>query len=315
MTHELEIDANGNAKMFYAGEVPWHGLGTQVDDAVTSADAMRLAGLDWEVELRPVYDGKGTELPRWNAVTRTTDDAVLGVIGKRYVLIQNREAFDFLDSLVQDGVLRYETAMSLFGGSQIAMLARMPEDMRIQDDVFAQYMLAATSHDASRSLSIYATNVRVVCNNTLTMATRAQAAAIISHTGNIADKMRAAREALNVTTQQQQRMAAWLQKLADTPIDEPTADGVRDAIFGPLDDATPTQRRNAIESFKSIYQAEVERCGENAYAFANAITGYADHKTRITIKGNRMQSMLDGKSAQLKKVGFAALTAATAIKL
>ena len=54
MAHELEISKSGDARMFYAGKAPWHGLGMQVEKEVTSGAALRFAQLDWEVEKRPV---------------------------------------------------------------------------------------------------------------------------------------------------------------------------------------------------------------------------------------------------------------------
>ena len=56
MAHELETNEKGEARMFYAGQTPWHGLGTKVEREVTSAAAMKLAGLDWMVEKNPVFD-------------------------------------------------------------------------------------------------------------------------------------------------------------------------------------------------------------------------------------------------------------------
>ena len=35
--------------MFYTRTAPWHGLGTRVDEALTSKDALIYAGLDWQV--------------------------------------------------------------------------------------------------------------------------------------------------------------------------------------------------------------------------------------------------------------------------
>jgi hypothetical protein len=62
MAHELTI-TKGQAEMVYAGEPPWHGLGTKVEGCLRSAEALRIAGLDWHVEQWPLYtqgsDGTG----------------------------------------------------------------------------------------------------------------------------------------------------------------------------------------------------------------------------------------------------------------
>ncbi len=45
--------------MFYVRKAPWHGLGTKVEDAPTSEDALELAGLNWDVIQEKIYTGNG----------------------------------------------------------------------------------------------------------------------------------------------------------------------------------------------------------------------------------------------------------------
>lgn len=104
--------------MFYAGrEKPWHGLGTQVEEAPTSADALRLAGLDWTVQRKPIQVCGGRKVDNFFANVRSSDGAVLGVVSDRYQVVQNAEAFAFTDALIGgEGQVHYETAGSLMGG-------------------------------------------------------------------------------------------------------------------------------------------------------------------------------------------------------
>jgi len=97
--------------LFYAGrEVPWHGLGKAVSEAPTSADAIRLAGLDWTVSPQDVYTD-GRKISGYKANVRDSDGNVLGIVSDKYRIVQNTDAFDFTDALLQndDGVF-YETA-------------------------------------------------------------------------------------------------------------------------------------------------------------------------------------------------------------
>ena len=98
--------------MFSVREKPWHGLGTIVMEAPASADALRLAGLDWNVVQEPVYTGHNELVEGYKANIRSTDRRVLGVVSDRYKVVQNVEAFSFTDELLGAGV-RYETAGSL----------------------------------------------------------------------------------------------------------------------------------------------------------------------------------------------------------
>ena len=98
--------------MMYVGETPWHGLGVEVEEAPTSEEAIKLAGLDWDVIPEPIYDRFGRELPGYKVNTRSSDNMALGIVTDRYKIVQNREAFAFTDELLGMGV-RYETAGSL----------------------------------------------------------------------------------------------------------------------------------------------------------------------------------------------------------
>ena len=118
--------------MFYVREKPWHGLGTEVQEAPTSADALIYAGLDWEVIQKNVY----------------TDNAPLGIVSDRYKVVQNEDAFQFTDDLLGAGVT-YETAGALQGGRKVWMLARMPHRYIIAGDEIAPYLVVMNSHDGS----------------------------------------------------------------------------------------------------------------------------------------------------------------------
>lgn len=87
--------------MFYVREKPWHGLGTMVQKAPTSAEALKLAGLDWTVEARDMWLNGGYEpIPGYKANVRSSDNKVLGVVSNKYRIVQNAEAFAFTDALI-----------------------------------------------------------------------------------------------------------------------------------------------------------------------------------------------------------------------
>lgn len=136
--------------MFYAGrEKPWHGLGTQVEEAPTSADALRLAGLDWTVQRKPIQVCGGRKVDNFFANVRSSDGAVLGVVSDRYQVVQNAEAFAFTDALIGgEGQVHYETAGSLMGGRKIWLLAKLP-DTEIVGDKTEPYLCFSNTHDGS----------------------------------------------------------------------------------------------------------------------------------------------------------------------
>lgn len=105
MAHNVET-------MFYTRQPTWHGLGRRVEHALTSHDALDIAGLDWTVTQTPIYTSDDVLVPNYKANVRSIDGQILGVVTDRYQIVQNDEAFAFTDALLGDGT-KYETAGSL----------------------------------------------------------------------------------------------------------------------------------------------------------------------------------------------------------
>ena len=175
MSHELDI-TTGQPAVFVTGEPAWHKLGTVVANAVTSAQAIELARLNWEVEQWELkaFDrelGKEALVPGKYANVRKDTGKVLGVVSENYRIFQNVVCFRFVDALVTDRLAMFETAGALKDGRVVWMLARIPtEYMAGSQDAIQPYILLTNSHDGSKALRIFPTTIRVVCQNTLTLA-------------------------------------------------------------------------------------------------------------------------------------------------
>lgn len=129
MAHNLAA-TDGRTAMMYAGEVPWHRLGTKLEEPATAQEAIEAAGLNYLAELKQIQTGDGTPVPQRRAVVRSDTGDVLGVVGTSYVPVQNHQAFGFLDAVVADGGLRYHTAGALGLGQRIWMLAKLCNSFR-----------------------------------------------------------------------------------------------------------------------------------------------------------------------------------------
>lgn len=182
--------------IFYVRENPWHGLGTKVNEAPSSREALITAGLNWNVLQEPIYTETEELIEGYKANVRDSDRKVLGVVTDRYKVIQNQEAFAFTDDLLGEGV-RYETAGSLQGGKRVWLLAHMPHEYIISGERISPYLVFTNTHDGSGAIKAALTPIRVVCQNTLNLAlSTAKRSWSMIHTGNIKGKLQEARDTL-----------------------------------------------------------------------------------------------------------------------
>lgn len=236
---------------FVTREPAWHKLGIVLPESPTSEDAIRYAGLDWNVEQQPIFLGNGNKIVGNYANVRSSDGKCLGVVGERYQIVQNVDAFAFTDALLGEGV-KYESAGSLKDGKIIWLLAKMPETIQILGDEVAPYLVFTNTHDGSGAVRVTATNVRVVCQNTLNMALKgAKRVWSARHTGSITNKLDDAMETLQfahdyIEAQKETFEELHKVKLSDTtvystlqkliPIGEDLSDRQRDNLKRVSDD-------------------------------------------------------------------------------
>jgi phage/plasmid-like protein (TIGR03299 family) len=166
MAHEVET-------MAYAGEVPWHGLGVKVIDDLTPAQMLDKAGLNWTVEKVPTYiDFNGQKIPTEDsALVRSSDGKILSVVSGEWNPVQNETAFEFFNDFVMAGDMKMHTAGSLREGKNVWALAKVDNDFEILGgDKVEPYLLFSNPHEYGKCIDIRFTAIRVVCNNTLTVA-------------------------------------------------------------------------------------------------------------------------------------------------
>ena len=157
--------------MFYTGATPWHGLGEKLEEAPTISEAIEASGLDWEVGTKDLVTKDFQEVPA-KATYRKSDNAILGVVGPRYVPLQNREAFDWFQPFIDNGECSLHTGGSLSDGQKVWVLAQLNRDPSeiVPGDEVQKFILLSNSHDGTTSIRVGYTPIRVVCVNTLAAA-------------------------------------------------------------------------------------------------------------------------------------------------
>jgi phage/plasmid-like protein (TIGR03299 family) len=185
VAHEIEF-VNGKAQMAYAGDLPWHGLGTRVPDDLTPEQMLEAAGLNWEVEKIEAFakvGGKNVSVDR-SALVRKTDNKILGVVSNDWNPVQNSDAFEFFNDFIAEGDMEMHTAGSLRGGQIVWALAKLKDGFSLfGGDSVESYLHFTNFHQYGYSTDVRFTPIRVVCNNTLTLSlnTKVERMVKISH--------------------------------------------------------------------------------------------------------------------------------------
>ncbi len=329
---------DGQDAMFCVGnrESAWHHLGQRTPDAATWQQAMELAKLNWPVVLKDLYsrdtNGAVQQVKGYKSVWRGNGSpAVLGIVGDGFTPIQNAQAFDFVDTLLQSANgAHYESAGALGQGETIWVLARVPgADIRITgtDDLSQGYLLVATGHAGNMSYLAKLTSVRVVCQNTLNMAlSHAGSVFKVKHTKSADSKLASAKTAMAGIIADSKTLGEKLNALATRKITKDSMLAVVNRLFPENKETENQGRRNTIvlkvlELFESNDGNAIPQIRGTAYNMLNAVTEYADHfrtaritegKQGMTIEQARAQAAIFGTGDRLKSDALTAVLEETA---
>lgn len=292
---------NNNA--FASVKLPaWHKLGTVVEEAMTSEEAIINAKLDYQVEQSDVvyYDNlnqlRTVEGRKVNYNSKS--GLPLGVVSDTYKIIQNREAFRFFDAIVGEGDAIFQTAGALGNGEIIFISAKLPDYIRVEgtDDVTERYLLLTTGHDGKNATQAMFTPIRVVCNNTLSAALRGGKNKVsIRHKGDTKYELEQAHKVLGISNQLTEELSSVFTRMSkvkinDNDIAKRLANQFLDEEEKKLiyqQGAKPYQvlssrKNNEIEALLRFYNngigQDMETCKGTVYGMYNALNGYLTHK-------------------------------------
>lgn len=329
MAHELHIDAaTGKASMFYVEQVPWHGLGWKLDKVATSAEAIKAANLDWNVNKYPLHVVSGRvsqPVPNRFAIVRQDqwgrkDCPVLGIVGGDYTPIQNREAFAFFDGIVGQGAAIYHTAGALGYGERVWILAKLPSQIIVtKEDVADKYLLLANSHDGSSAVQVKFTPIRVVCQNTLTMALSSGPRVRVAHTKQVRQRLQEAARLLGIINAQFDSIGETFQRMTRLLVNKNRLAEYLLAVFPDPKPETSTDDPSHQNALKRV--ADTRLWAEyffdqgkgnrlvgvagSLWAAYNGVTEYIDHRStpNLTADG-RLDSLWFGDGYYTKARAF-----------
>jgi phage/plasmid-like protein (TIGR03299 family) len=297
MAHLLE-SVNGETAFASFREPAWHGLGEVFTEEVSTAEMLEKAKLNsWNVRLEDVAipaemdsDKNYSFVVRDNPFIQGNKD-VLGVVGERYVPLQNEELFDFADNMLDNGG-RWETAGSIKGGRVVFGALALERETVIDpngvSDKVNTYLLVNTSHDGSISIQASITPVRVVCANTLNLAlgNRGRGGSVkqsfkIRHTQTASGKVAIAREALGLANQYMDEFSKMANEMIQKEVSKAQFDKIVESLYPtPKDEtqkASMTKHNAKIDLINEIYVGDYNNTiTGTAWGVANALTERLD---------------------------------------
>lgn len=327
MAHE--IGRKDNMMYVETEGKPWHGLGTPVPEAATSAEAFEAAQMDWKVDMVPVFTrtvspdhalAQWAEIKGKKAARRSDTEEVFGVMSDSYRPLQNIEAFEFMDKLAASGEMKYHTAGSLFNGRKIWLLAKLPGTIQVAGDSIEKYILLANTHDGSGSLIVQFTAVRVVCNNTMQFALGGGEQKFKTrHTTNIMSRVDKAVDLLGLSEVYFNDLGRQATTLVNKPMRDSEFVSMTRKLFdmeGVKWDDLQRPQQEKVLTLQDLFHNGDGNEGLSAYDALNAFTQYVDHESilgrnlstlnnhDVNVQEKRLDSAWFGGGAGLKQAAW-----------
>lgn len=309
MAHKIHIDQKSGEHMFASNEANpvWHSLGQRIKGLMTSEEAIKLAYLDWEVLKVPMFFYSTTQdLPellestKTFATVRADTSEQLGAVKAKYKILQNTELFGIVDDLIGGLEAVFETAGALNGGETIFITAKLPEYIRVDEEVIDQYLVMTNNHCGDYAVRIMFTPICVVCNNTLQMAIKSSKKFItLKHTENLQQRLLDVDKSLGIINQLQVDLQSCVETLTNIDIVEKQAINYFSDIHSKFQSL---QGRNLkfldrINDFYYDGPGQQQECRKGtAWGAYQAVTGFICNEKVFRGDTSKMKSLLTGES-------------------
>jgi phage/plasmid-like protein (TIGR03299 family) len=329
MSHNLNIREDGQASFFSVREKAWHGLGLILPDCPNSEEAIKLAGLDYEVTKIPNF----AQLPSGEfmrtgsfSTMRTDNNVLLGDrLGKEYTVVQNREAFEFFDNIVGAKEAIFETAGAIGQGEIIFITAKLPNVIKVANhDEVENYLLLCNSHDGSLGIVAMFTPIRVVCNNTLSAAINGKGMKLrIKHTKDVRAHLAIAQKVISMTSDRVKDAEEAFNLMAKKSLSDIAMKQYIEYVVNPklrLQEVSLNDAQQAMDelvsgktqlTIDSIYQYAFEGPGQNiestrgtVWGAYNAITGFYNNVKSYKTQNQRMNTLYFGQIQKINQRAF-----------
>lgn len=317
MAHNLNQKEDGTYAFAAVGEVAWHGLGTYVQEAMTAEKAIELGGIDYEVKKKKIQVCGDKVIPGFFATQRQDTKDVLGIVSGDYEVFQNKEAFGFFDSFIDKGEAIYHTVGALGLGERIFLSAKLPEDIFVNGETVQMYILLTTGHNGKAPLQIGFTPIRVVCNNTLSLALKdLQNKITILHFQDMRSKVAAAAKMMGIASKYTQELEGHFNKMATVKIDDPALRSYIEMVMMPAKKEIITPEdfsKQFVKKVDSIFEfahehetQQTDAAKGTVFGAYNSISGYYNFLKEYKTQDMKMKDLYFGEAETKVKKAFTA---------
>ncbi len=337
MAHQIET-------MAFVGQTPWHGLGNQLTQNQPIEVWAQQAGMDWRIESSNVSymakneRGQNILMPYEDqrVLYRSDTHEPLSVVSQRYQEVQPMEILEFYRDLTEQSGFELETAGVLKGGRKFWALARTGQSAALKGkDVSNGYILLATACDGTLATTAQFTSIRVVCNNTLSIAIRGQnsgeGVVKVPHSTKFdAEKIK---QQLGISIKTWDEHMYEMKQLSERKVTHQEAAAYFDAVFNNTTMSTIDQEESIIQYYLKAASmnkksnpksepngramskamemfngqgrgAELSSAKDTAYGLLCSITEFVDHERRAMSRDHRLNSAWFGMGATIKQRGL-----------
>lgn len=302
----------------YTGETPWHNLGNQLPAKQPIEVWATQAGMDWnicETPVRYLTDQAGPlgsimSFEDQKVLYRSDTKAPLSVVSKRYQVVQPKAVLEFYRDLTEISGFELETAGVLKEGKKFWALAKTGKESTLKgNDLVKGYILLATSCDGSLATTAMPTTVRVVCNNTLSIALNGACTAVrVPHSTSFDPQ--AVKKQLGIAVSQWDSFMYRMKTLSERKVKSHEAMNYFLKVLCQADahddPATGLVNERALKRVQELYGgkgkgSDLASASGTAWGLLNSVTEFVDHERKARSQDYRLDSAWFGQGASLKQ--------------
>lgn len=288
-----------------ATTTPWGANGKEIKGRFKPvAQVMHEAKLDWNVSLEKLYTADGRIVPKSFATRRDDTKQILGVVGDRYKVFQNVDAFGVFDSFVQAKQASITTVGSFKEGRVLFLQAEVITDPIeiIKDDIIKSYITLGHAHDGSLAILWGFSPVRMWCLNQLPKFKRASEAKIfrLKHTKNAELGIEAIKSIMDINRQEFVASGEQLKILAGKGIRKKDIEKYVKLVFM-KDEKDERDMTKTVEAIEHLFETGLglgTKATHNYYGLFNAVTEYLTWQAGRTVD-NRLPSLWFGENQRV----------------